>query len=920
MFDFEIAFYLYKISRLLEIFECNKYKSSAFYNAAMAVDSYSEFITNTYHNNELKSIEGIGNSSARIISEIIETSRCLELEKLELKYNIDDYSLILSHGLNTKIIKKLFDSNIKTVKQLQISASANELVDYGKSEINKIRAFLETYDQINGRYLYSYIYCLQVEILTLLNAGLDKCIAAAKDVEWDEKPTCISLVCKSEFFIYVKDLLSSSSRFHDITFKNGTELRFVTAFGIPAFIEFVEFNIEKPNIKNILRGDLHMHTKWSDGKHSIEEMARNATELCREYIGISDHSFSLKVARGLSEIDAIKQIEEIHALKLKGITVLSSIEVEILKDGTLDFPDSLLEKFDYVIAGIHTHLQQDKNEMQSRIEKALSNPYVNIFAHPTGKLLGRPGVMFSQRKSFSLPFKNILDICVKNSVVLELNCFPERFDIGVEYFNEIISSQAFISVGSDSHSAAHLNCLEYAEIMIAKYPKLKKRVINTFPVKKLKSFFNEKRILSINKNETIDKKEAINDITQRRDFNYYFGKNNSIINGDNSVIGIDLTGNEAKPSGWAVLSGNYAVTKQICSDEELIYESMKYYPKVVSIDSPLSYPEGRDCTDPNCDCKKYGITRYCERLLSSFGIGVYPCLIPSMVNLTNRGILLAKKFRDLGVEVIESYPGVAQDILSIRRKQKGIDHLKNSYKNFGITGEYIKAIKISHDELDAISSALVGLFYINDQFVALGNEKENYLIVPSVATTPKKPIVIGLTGEIATGKTTLSEYLCFKHGFRSLRYSQIIRKLYVCDEGRSTLQYIGNEISRDIVKQRQLSLEIIKEIESHPNTNYVIDGLRHQVDLDTLSEYFGDSFTLLDIQATFNNMFSRYNKRNIEQISKEEFRSILANDAEKDIISLSMHCYANDNIIMNNKTYKSYFETVEIKLKELLCQ
>lgn len=916
MFDFEIAFYLYKMSRILEIFEDNKYRSAAYFKAAMAVDSYSHFITELYQQNKLNSIEGIGDSSARIIKEVIETGKCLELESMESKYKICDYSLILVHGLSKKIIKRLFDCNIRTIEQLQNSIYTNKLSNFGKSDIDRLSVFLKEESKIKGRYLYSYVYCLQTEILELLNSGEKGCIACLSKNKWNDKATCILLKCSSVHFNYVKKLLSNSNRYCNLTFETDMKLRCNTAFGVPVEIEFLDSAIEMPNIsiKPILRGDLHMHTKWSDGKHSIEEMAQHGARLGREYIGISDHSFSLKVARGLSEVDAIQQIEEIHTLKIKGIKVLSSIEVEILKDGTLDFPDSLLSKFDYVIAGIHTFLQQDQFEMKERIEKALSNPYVNIFAHPTGRLLGRPGVMFSERMPLSVPFKNILDICVKNNVVLELNCFPERFDIGVEHFNDIINSEAFISVGTDSHSAAHLNCLDYAEMMLAEYPKLKKKVINTFSINKLKQFFDQKRESAISRNETAD-----NDVIKRHDFNYYFGSNIRIINGEDAVIGIDLTGSEAKPSGWAVLLGSYTSTKQVCTDEELIKESLKYNPKVVSIDSPLSYPEGRDCTDPNCDCKKYGITRYCERLLSSFGIGVYPCLIPSMVNLTNRGIALAKKFRDLGVEVIESYPGVAQDILNIRRKQNGLEHLKNSYKNFGITGDYFANLKISHDELDAVASALVGLFYINNQFVALGNEKENYLIVPSIATIATNPIVIGLTGEIASGKTTLSEYLRFQHGFKSLRYSQIIQKLYQCDKNGNTLQRIGNEISKDPEKQKQLSLEIIKEIESHPNTNYVIDGLRYQIDLDTLSERFGDRFSLWYIQAKYNDMFHRYNKRNITPISKEEFKEKLTNNAENDIVSFMMYCYSRNNIIANDKTYKSYFEKVELKLKELLC-
>ena len=287
--------------------------------------------------------------------------------------------------------------------------------------------------------------------------------------------------------------------------------------------------------------------------------------------------------------------------------------------------------------------------------------------------------------------------------------------------------------------------------------------------------------------------------------------------------------------------------------------------------------------------------------------------------MTNRGIALAKKFRDLGVEVIESYPGVAQDILSIRRKQNGLEHLKNSYKNFGIIGDYFTAKKISHDELDAISSALVGLFYLNGQYVALGNETEDYLIVPSVAPAPQTQIVIGLTGEIGTGKTTLAEYLRFKHGFESLRYSQVIQRLYSCGDGRSTLQSVGSGIAKNPESQRRLSLEIIKEIENHPDKNYVVDGLRHRIDFDTLSEHFGDRFTLFAIESTFANKFRRYNKRSIDPISQEDFRAILSNEAEQDIMLLTMLCYTNQHIITNNKTFKEYFASVELKLRELSC-
>lgn len=306
MYDFEIAFYLYKLSRLLEIFEENKYKSDAYFKAAMAVDSYSTFITEVYQSGRLKDMEGIGNSSAHIIKNVIETGRCPELEKLEKEYNIEDYSLILSHGLSTRTIRKLFDRQIKTASQLEHCLHSNDgISDLGKSEKEKIHRFLRKYKESCGYYLYSYACCLRNELLELLNKGRDAEIAFVKTEEWKDKVTHISVFCKEDTYDDVKEKLSGSSRYHNFSFDKIKEIQCVTSFGIPVLIYFTEAVSGCSPVRPVLHGDLHMHTKWSDGKHSIEEMADYAAKLGRRYIGISDHSYSLKVARGISEVDAL---------------------------------------------------------------------------------------------------------------------------------------------------------------------------------------------------------------------------------------------------------------------------------------------------------------------------------------------------------------------------------------------------------------------------------------------------------------------------------------------------------------------------------------------------------------------------------------------------------------------------------------
>jgi uncharacterized protein YprB with RNaseH-like and TPR domain/predicted nuclease with RNAse H fold len=188
------------------------------------------------------------------------------------------------------------------------------------------------------------------------------------------------------------------------------------------------------------------------------------------------------------------------------------------------------------------------------------------------------------------------------------------------------------------------------------------------------------------------------------------------------IVGIDLTGSEKRATGWALMKGARATTKSIRTDDELLRETLAAKPDLVSIDSPLSIPEGYPAPG-------VPIYRKCELALKRMGISVFWCLLPSMKMLTLRGIKLAHELRNAGCKVIESYPGAAQDILGIPRKKASLQELKWGLSRAGITGDFLTA-NITHDEVDAITSALVGLFYLADEYIALGTVFEDYLIVP----------------------------------------------------------------------------------------------------------------------------------------------------------------------------------------------
>jgi len=192
------------------------------------------------------------------------------------------------------------------------------------------------------------------------------------------------------------------------------------------------------------------------------------------------------------------------------------------------------------------------------------------------------------------------------------------------------------------------------------------------------------------------------------------------------IVGIDLTGSERRATGWSLLDGDLATTRAIRADADLIDATIQARPDIVSIDSPLSLPEGCALTGIENASPIY---RRCELALKRMGIPVFWCLLPSMKSLTMRGMQLASTFRALGLNVIESYPGAAQDILGIPRKGSSLSGLKMGLARAGIGGEWVDA-SVTHDEVDAITSALVGLFYMAGDHIALGNAAEDYLIVP----------------------------------------------------------------------------------------------------------------------------------------------------------------------------------------------
>lgn len=385
---------------------------------------------------------------------------------------------------------------------------------------------------------------------------------------------------------------------------------------------------------------------------------------------------------------------------------------------------------------------------------------------------------------------------------------------------------------------------------------------------------------------------------------------NELLDGSKSkvkIIGIDLTGSEKKASGCCVLDNNKANTCLLNTDNELIDFILVNRPFVVSIDSPLSLPIGRKkVSDDDEGRDKYGIMRSCERQLKKRGVNVYPCLIPSMQKLTARGMNLARRLRFLGVPVIESFPGAAQDVLKIPRKRTDLYFLKQGLVDFGITGEFLN-YNISHDELDAITSAVVGLFFWKGKFEALGNDEENYLIIPGPERDDVrwgKRKVVGFSGEIASGKTTAATLLK-NQGFHYVRFSQVLEFILKSENkevNRNTLQELGNKIYQE-KGQYWLCERLARLIPT--NENVVIDGLRHPEDHSFFVEYFGPDFIHIFIDTDLLIRRERYIKRN--GISAAKFNSVVEHPVESNISKL---LNIADFVIKNNRGKSEFEETI----------
>lgn len=254
--------------------------------------------------------------------------------------------------------------------------------------------------------------------------------------------------------------------------EDGDELEIALQGTLPTLIELSD-----------IKGDLHTHTDWSDGGSKIEDMVEAARKRKYSYLAITDHSKSLPISGGLNEARLSAQGRIIDALnkKMNGFKILKGIEVDILKDGRLDFDDNVLQELDIVVASIHSNFKLDKEHQTERIIKAINNPHVDIIGHLTGRLLNR-------RSGYELDTDRILEAAASNRVALEINSHPDRLDIDEETARKAKACGIKIAVNSDAHHISELAVLGYGVFNARRGWLEASDIINTWEIAQLQQW------------------------------------------------------------------------------------------------------------------------------------------------------------------------------------------------------------------------------------------------------------------------------------------------------------------------------------------------------------------------------------------------------------------------------------------------
>lgn len=540
-FKKDLIYMLEEFADLMEFKGENRFKVNAFRNGANTIRRFEGDFESAVDDGSIKNVKGIGKGLLAFISEFRETGKVEDYNTLKNEVPQGILDILSIRGLGAKKVKVLFEvAGIDDLIKLE-SACKNDVVanikGFGGKTQEKLIDELERIKRESGYIHLSRATRLASEIGDILESSPDikeykisgelrrsmEVIASLDFVVLSENIENIASMFDStevkENLIRIKSytipvnlhVISTVKDFIRILFettgsgdfvKNSeissdgefeTEEQIFEKSGFPYVIPEMReehYFENKPSNSDLefskFKGLLHFHTQWSDGLNSLEEMRKAAAERGFEYVAVCDHSKSAFYANGLKEDRVLEQKEEISkANSIDGIKVFQGIESDIVASGDLDYPEDFLSNFDFVVASIHSNFNMSEDEMTARIIKAVDNPYTDLLAHPTGRLL-------LSRKGYKLNIKKIIDACAANDVAIEINANAHRLDLdwrNLYYANE---KGVKISINPDAHSVEGIGDTKYGIGIARKGGVQAKDVINCFSENEFIKFINRK--------------------------------------------------------------------------------------------------------------------------------------------------------------------------------------------------------------------------------------------------------------------------------------------------------------------------------------------------------------------------------------------------------------------------------------------
>jgi len=521
------------MARLMELHEENPFKIKALSGAAFKLNKL-RFDFEGKSKEEIENIEGIGKGISSKIIDLISTNETPELTELLKKTPAGLIEVLSVKGLGPKKVRQLWkELSIESVGELLYACNENRLVTlkgFGEKTQSQIKQNIEFSLSNHNKFHYAALEQIMLDFISLLlerekNLQVALCGQMARKCEIIDKleilidrelqydysavlrgiPLPVEFqICKPNEFFYYKVYYSAEKghldkiHFHELNQKdfeneealyNKLGMQFVEPElreGLGEVALAREHKIPELISTEHLKGILHCHSTYSDGVHTLKEMADECKRLGYLYFGICDHSRSAGYAQGLSIERVEEQHKEIESLNnhYQDFKILKGIESDILNDGSLDYPDEVLKTFDFVVASVHSNLKMDEEKATKRLIKAIENPYTSLLGHPSGRLL-------LARAAYPLNYKKVIEACAENGVSIELNAHPYRLDIDWRWIYYCVEKGVMISINPDAHHKSGFKDVYYGVCAARKGMLSKKDCLNALDLKQIMSKFKK---------------------------------------------------------------------------------------------------------------------------------------------------------------------------------------------------------------------------------------------------------------------------------------------------------------------------------------------------------------------------------------------------------------------------------------------